>query len=320
MPAPAESVLLSVSGLRVAYGDLTAVDDVSFELFEGECLGVAGESGSGKSTLAHAILRTLPPPAAIVGGSARLRGTELFTLSFPEMQRLRWKELAVVFQSAMNALNPVLRLEEQIVDTLRAHETLSKTAARDRVLEMLARVELPKELARAFPHELSGGMRQRAVIAIALCLRPSVLVLDEPTTALDVITQKAILEQLTALRRELRFSVLFITHDLPLLFDFADRVMILYAGRVAEIGPTAELASRSRHPYTRALVEAIPRLSNRAGPLGSIPGQPPSLRALPAGCRFHPRCEKADASCVETVPVLRPETNSVEVACHHPLL
>jgi peptide/nickel transport system ATP-binding protein len=319
MPATADSVLLSVTGLRVAYGGLTAIDDVSFELREGECLGVAGESGSGKSTLAHAILRTLLPPAAIIGGSARLRGTELFSLSFPEMQRLRWKELAVVFQSAMNALNPVVRLEDQIVDTLLAHEVMSKALARDRVLEMLARVELPKEAARAFPHELSGGMRQRAVLAIALCLRPSLLVLDEPTTALDVITQKAILERLTALRHELRFSVLFITHDLPLLFDFADRVMILYAGRLAEIGPVAELGLRPRHPYTRALVDAIPRLSNRMGPLRAIPGQPPSLRALPTGCRFHPRCDKADALCAETAPELRASTNSVEVACHRPL-
>lgn len=318
MPKTAE-VLLSVRDLCVAYGDVAAVDGLSFDLCVGECLGLAGESGSGKSTVAHALLRTLAPPARITGGSAHLRGVDLFGSSFEQMQRLRWKELAVVFQSALNALNPVVRIREQLVDAMVAHEDVSRAAARARALELLEKVELPRAVADAYPHELSGGMRQRAVIAIALCLGPKLLVLDEPTTALDVITQKAILERLTALRHELGFSMLFITHDLPLLFDFADRALVLYAGRLAELGPVSLLSSRPRHPYTRALVQAIPRLATVGGGLTAIPGQPPSLRALPSGCRFHPRCERKSERCETVVPSPHSDSHSVEVLCHHPL-
>jgi peptide/nickel transport system ATP-binding protein len=277
-------------------------------------------------------MRTLPAPAAITSGSALLaRGeltfrareaevrpaVDLFGTSFSEMQALRWKELAIVFQSAMNALNPVAPLAEQIIDTILAHERTTRENALARVDELLDRLELPRRVASAYPHQLSGGMRQRAVIAIALCLRPRVLILDEPTTALDVITQKSILQRLTTLRQEFRFSILFITHDLPLLFEFADRVLVLYAGRLAELGPVAELQARPRHPYTEALVAAIPRLGSE-GPLRSIPGQPPALRALPSGCRFHPRCERRSAECERVAPApTRQELG--EVACHHPL-
>lgn len=310
--------LLSVRDLRVAYGDVVALDRVSFELRPGECLGLAGESGSGKSTLAHALTRTLPEPAVIVGGEVRLGDVDVLAASPAEMQRLRWAEMAIVFQSAMNALNPVLTVGQQITDAIVAHQALSRRETRSRVRQVLVAVDLDEHCADKHPHQLSGGMRQRAVLAVALCLRPRLLVLDEPTTALDVITQKALLDRLSALRREFGFALILVTHDLPLLFDFADRVMVLYAGRMAELGDVSELRGRARHPYTSALLHSIPDLGTATTTPAGIAGSPPTLLAPPSGCRFHPRCSRADATCANEQPELRERGRSA-CACHHPL-
>lgn len=311
------SPLLSVRDLSVSYGTELAVERVSFALARGECLGIAGESGSGKSTLAHAIARTLPAPAVIRGGHVELGGVDLLAASLTEMQRLRWTEIAIVFQSAMNALNPVLTVGEQITDVVQAHRPRTRPAARERAREVLTAVGLPEHCIDQHPHQLSGGMRQRAVIAVALALEPRLLILDEPTTALDVITQKALLDCLSALRRELGFALILVTHDLPLLFDFADSVLVMYAGRLAEAGRANELERRPRHPYTAALLRSIPALGAGAAPPEGIAGNPPELGQMPTGCRFHPRCPRADAHCERVVP--EPTASRTLVACHHPL-
>ncbi|MCA9513970.1 MAG: ABC transporter ATP-binding protein [Myxococcales bacterium] len=280
-----------------ASGPLRAVDAVSFQLRRGEILGLAGESGSGKSTLLHALLRTLGPPGVITGGAVRLLGQDVLGLDERALRALRWRRAAIVFQSAMDALNPVLTVGEQLVDTLVAHEPRIGKAARGRAAALLELVGLEARHLGSFPHELSGGMRQRAVIAVALALRPEVLLLDEPTTALDVVVERQILGEILRLREELGFSVLFITHDLPLMLDLCDRVGVLYGGRLAELGPAEQIRRAAVHPYTRGLVAAFPSLDGPKSALAGIPGTPPSLRALPPGCRFAPRCTVAEARC-----------------------
>lgn len=310
--------LLSVRGLSVAYGPLQALFDVSFDLYPGEVLGVAGESGSGKSTLAHAIARTLPPPAVIIGGEARLGGRDLMQLDFEEMQTLRQRKLAIVLQSAMNALNPVMQIGEQLVDGIVAHEPVSRAGARSRSEELLDAVGVGAQWSKSYPHQLSGGMRQRVAIAMALSLHPDLLLMDEPTTALDVVVQKSILDELARLQKELGFAIVFVTHDLPLLFDFADRVLILYGGRVAEFGSSSALQHSPRHPYSQALIAATPRLYGEKRALVSIRGNPPALSSLPSGCPFHPRCDRAESRCAAEIPATT-EDDGRRFACHLPL-
>ena len=311
--------LLSVRDLRLDYitdrGPVRALDSVSFELARGEVLGVAGESGSGKSTMAQALLRILPPPAVVTGGQVLLEGTDLMTLSEPELRSVRWKRISMVFQSAMDALNPVLTIAEQLGDTLRAHTSASAHAARDRSAALLAMVGIPVNQLDAYPHQLSGGMRQRVCIALALALEPSLVILDEPTTALDVIVEREILEQLRELQRTLGFSVLFITHDLGRMLQFSDRVAIFYAARLVEIGPAATLGTNPAHPYTRGLLKAFPSLHGEAGDREGIPGAPPSLQSPPPGCRFHPRCPLGMPRCRESRPVLETIEPGHSVAC-----
>lgn len=309
--------LLSVRELSVAYGDTLVVDRVSFDIAAGECLGLAGESGSGKSTLAHALLRTLPEPASIVGGRVQFGDVDVCAASYEDMRRIRGNEIAVVFQSALNALNPVLTVGAQIDDVIQSHRSVSRREALALVRETLSAVGLDESCANKYPHQLSGGMRQRAVLAIALCLKPRLLVLDEPTTALDVLTQRAVLDRLKALRSEFQFGLLFVTHDLPLLFEFADRILVLYAGRCAELGSPETLARDARHPYTRALIQSVPDWLPDQGPAVGIPGNPPSLDTPPTGCRFHPRCSRAQASCREQHPEPRSDGERL-FACHHP--
>jgi peptide/nickel transport system ATP-binding protein len=304
--------VLAVRDLCVDYvtgqGPVRAVDRVSLEVGRGEILGIAGESGSGKSTLAQALLRILPPPAIITGGEARLGGTDLLALSEPELRKLRWRRFSMVFQSAMDALNPVITVGEQIVDTLRAHTATDGPQARARAAELLARVGLSAAHLDSYAHQLSGGMRQRVGIALALALEPELVVLDEPTTALDVIVEREILEQIRDLQRRLGFSVLFITHDLGRMLQFSDRIAVFYAARLAEIGPAAAIAARPLHPYTRGLLRAFPSLRADAGERESIGGVPPSLKNPPPGCRFHPRCPLATERCRRE----RPEPVEVE--------
>src|SRR2546425_1030664 len=327
-----------------ARGAVHAVDDVSFTIERGQIFGLAGESGSGKSTLAYAIARLLqssavvtqgqvlyyprkPPvrvtePKASCDSSVVSRNTELrevdktskddaavdvLALNPAQLRAFRWSELSIVFQSAMNALNPVLDIGTQITDVLRAHNPIMTTArARSRAVELLRLVGIAPDRLHSYPHELSGGMRQRAIIAIALALNPEIIIMDEPTTALDVVVQRDILAQIKRLRNDFDFSVIFITHDLSLLLEIADRIAIMYAGRIVEMGTRKDLHSYPRHPYTSGLLHSFPTLHGPHRSLTGIAGSPPDLRSVPPGCAFHPRCAFAFAACHTLVPVLLP--------------
>ncbi len=311
--------LLSIRDLCVDYvtdtGPVRAVDGLSLDVAPGEILGIAGESGSGKSTLAQALLRTLQPPAVIRRGTVTFEGRDLLALNEAELQQVRWKRMSMVFQSAMDALNPVIPVSEQIVDTIRAHTRATPAEARRRAGELIERVGIPADRLDAFAHQLSGGMRQRVGIALALALEPALVILDEPTTALDVIVEKEILQQIRDLQRTLGFAVLFITHDLARMLQFSDRVAVFYAAQLVEVGPSAELARAPRHPYTQGLLRAFPRVHGTAAELVSIPGSPPSLRTPPPGCRFHPRCALAVDTCRTQAPALAEVAPGHRAAC-----
>jgi len=317
------NTLIQLQSLTVAYGDVVAVDGIDLTIGAGEILGLAGESGCGKTTVANALMQILRPPARIAGGSILFRGDDLIARSPEELRRHRWRNVSMVFQSAMNALNPVMRVGDQFVDMMRAHERISKRAALDRAGELLDLVGIDRRRIRAYPHELSGGMRQRVIIAMALALRPELVIMDEPTTALDVVVQREILQQIRDLQRELEFAVLFITHDLSLLFEIAHRIAIMYAGEIVEEAPAARLRDAARHPYTLGLIRSFPSLTGPLERMAGIPGSPPDLASPPEGCRFHPRCPHCTAedpalySLQTSVrPLLRDIAPAHRVACH----
>jgi peptide/nickel transport system ATP-binding protein len=297
-------------------GPVRAVDRVSLHLGRGEILGIAGESGSGKSTLAQALLRILPPPAVISGGRVEFEGEDLLALDDTDLRRIRWQRISMVFQSAMDSLNPVIPVGEQIEDTILAHGGRSSRAARDRAGELLEMVGIPVDRLDSYTHQLSGGMRQRVGIALALALEPSLVILDEPTTALDVIVEREILRQIRILQKRLGFAVLFITHDLARMLQFSDRVAVFYAARLVETAPVAELRRAPRHPYTQALLRTFPSVKDDPTRLSSIPGTPPSLSSPPPGCRFHPRCPKAVDLCRRQSPELLELAPGHRAACH----
>jgi|SoiMethySBSTD1v2_1073268.scaffolds.fasta_scaffold150434_3 peptide/nickel transport system ATP-binding protein len=317
--ADPEAPLLVVEDLKTHFrlesGTVHAVDGVSFQLDAGEALGIAGESGCGKTTTALSLIRLLPENARIVDGSVKLYGIDLVQKSDNALRRYRWREISIVFQGAMNALNPVHRLRDQIAEPLVERLSLSEKEARTRAGDLLELVGIPRKRGSAYPHELSGGMRQRAMIAMALACDPAIVIGDEPTTALDVMVQAQILQLLEDLRHKLGLSLILITHDLSVIAETCDRVLIMYAGRVAEEGPVNDLFRRPRHPYTQKLLSAFPNIHADRRTLDVIPGSPPDLRHPPPGCRFAPRCAFAMAVCTEVVP---PETTfgAVRVACH----
>ena len=318
--------LLEVDDLTVTFptsdGPVTVVRGVCFTLGEREIFGVVGESGSGKSVTSLAAMGLLPPEVTVTG-SVRLRGTELLGLPSRELDRLRGKDIAMIFQDPMTALNPVYRVGDQIAESVRAHSPgTSMRDARSRAVEMLDLVGLPAaaDRAKAYPHQFSGGMRQRVVIAMAMVNEPAVLIADEPTTALDVTVQAQLLETLDRLRNELGIAIMLITHDLGVVAQLADRAMVMYAGRPVETGPTAALFTTPGMPYTRGLLGSLPQVGERPHRLTPIPGQPPSMLALPGGCPFSPRCDRADEQCIAAEPPLQPLTQQRHTACHHPLV
>jgi peptide/nickel transport system ATP-binding protein len=312
--------ILDVRNLRVEYisprGSVRAVNDVSFQIAPGEVYGLAGESGCGKSTIALSVLRVLNPPAVITGGEIRYQGRDVLAMTDEELERFRWSEVAMVFQSAMNSLNPVMRIGDQIADAIQAHERVSDKEAMERGAELLRTVGIDPSRLRAYPHELSGGMRQRAVIAIALSLNPPLLIMDEPTTALDVVVQQEIMLQLAELKGHFGFSVLFITHDLSLLVEFSDRIGIMYAGDIVEEAPSGQLFAQPEHPYTYGLMHSFPLVHGPRRALTGIPGAPPDLLDPPRGCRFAPRCSLVMPHCPLRRPELIATSPARRVACY----
>jgi len=301
---------------RIRQGIVRAVDGVSFSLEEGESLGLVGESGCGKTTAALSLLRLLPTNGRIAAGRILYQGRDVLQLSPEELLRFRWKEISIIFQGAMNALNPVRRVGNQIVEAIRLHTSTGEQEARQQAQRLLEKVELEGRRIDDYPHEFSGGQRQRVMIAMALACQPRIVIGDEPTTALDVMVQAQIFELVERLRRELGMAMILITHDLSVLGDTCDRAAIMYAGQIVEIGPIARIFFHPCHPYTRMLLRSFPRLAGPREMVGSIPGTPPNMIEVPSGCRFHPRCPDALALCREQQPTWREQGLRHAVACH----
>jgi peptide/nickel transport system ATP-binding protein len=310
--------VLAVTGLSVTYaGDrepVRAVDDVSFDVKPGEFVGIVGESGCGKSTLLFAIARLLSPPAEVTSGSVAFQGQNMVGLTERQLAALRWKDLSVVMQSAMNALNPVKSIGAQFKDALRAHGAGSRAEIAQRSAEVLRMVGIDPVHLKSYPHQLSGGMRQRSMIAMAMLFTPDLVIMDEPTSALDVVAQRSLMVQIKELQRQFGFAIIFVTHDMSLVSHFSDRLMVMYAGQVAEFGPTREVFDSPRHPYSAGLLDAFPSVTGPRVPLTGIPGRPPGLGQPPAGCRFAPRCPKVMDRCEQTPPGLYP-AGGVLVRC-----
>lgn len=298
--------LLSIQDLSIHYrtlgGNVQAADRVSFSLEEDQYLGLVGESGCGKTTVAKAILRLLPPNGVVAGGKILFRGRDLLSLSEPEFRRVRWKEISMISQSAMNALDPVYRVGDQIVEAIRTHEPMSREEAKSKASQLFAMVGMDGRRMEDYPHQFSGGMRQRTIIAMALALNPFLIIADEPTTALDMIVQDQILRKIKELQKELQKSMLIITHDIAVVAENCHQMVVMYAGWVAERAKTRDLFRHPLHPYTMGLQNAFPSMKGPLKELVQIPGYPPSLIDPPAGCRFHPRCPFAQAICSREEP------------------
>ncbi|MBN1148794.1 MAG: ABC transporter ATP-binding protein [Anaerolineales bacterium] len=309
---------LSVDYMAEGGRALHAVEAVSFSLEQGRSLGLVGESGCGKTTVMMSLLRLLPEEGRIVDGQVLLDGRDLLQISEAEMRRVRWREISMVFQGAMNALNPVRTIESQIVEAIRLHSNDSQAKARQTAGELLELVGIPAQRAGQYPHQYSGGMRQRAVIAMALACNPRLLIADEPTTALDVMIQAQILELLERLQAELNLALVVVTHDLGIVAEICDDVLVMYGGMIAEYASSDVIFNTPQHPYTQRLLEAFPDVQQPGSSLASIPGNPPRLDALPQGCRFEPRCHfpYREAICAQELPVLEQVAPGHWVACH----
>jgi len=310
--------VLEIRDLSVSYqtkrGSVRAVEDVSFDLARGEFLGIVGESGCGKSTLLFAIARLLSPPAVLDGGSVRFQGANLVDLSDDQLASIRWKHLSLVMQSAMNALNPVKTIGAQFSDAMRAHGVRSKAEITERSVEVMRMVGIDPVHLKSHAHQLSGGMRQRSMIAMALLFTPELVIMDEPTSALDVVAQRSLMSQIKELQQQLGFAVIFVTHDMSLVSHFSDRLMVMYAGQVAELGATRSVFDTPRHPYSAGLMDAFPSIRGPKVPLTGIPGSPPDLARPPEGCRFAPRCPLVLERC-RSGPVELYTVDDVLVRC-----
>ena len=312
--------VLTVADLEVTYytdsGRARALDHVSFTLTAGEKLGLVGESGSGKSTMALAMMRMIKPPGRIEGGKVIVDDTDLTTLNEDEMRRARLSKISYIPQGAMNSLNPVLRIGAQMADAIKAHmPNITKAEMEERAEQSLESVELKRDVTRMYPHELSGGMKQRVCIAIGILLSPKVIIADEPTSALDVVTQRQVMETLDRVQKQLGAAIILIGHDMGLMAQFVDKVAVMYAGRLVEISTVREMFTDPKHPYAQALIDSLPTLGNK-GVFKGIPGLAPSLLRLPSGCTFHPRCPAVMDVCKNIVPPLQVLPSGQRVACH----
>jgi peptide/nickel transport system ATP-binding protein len=312
--------VLEVENLKTYFftlrGVVKAVDGVSLQLEKGETLGIVGESGCGKSTLAWSLLKLVPPPGRIVDGTIRIDGLDVTKMSEAEVRRkIRWKKISMIFQGAMNALNPVFTVGDQITEPLLLHENMTKEEAYAKAAELLKAVGLPEEILKRYPHELSGGQKQRVVIAMALALEPDIVIADEPTTALDVVVQAQILNLLKKLHRERGMSIILITHDLGVVTELSEKIAVMYAGKIVEYGTAEDIFQNPLHPYTQALIRAVPRLKGDIHRLEYIPGTPPDLRNPPPGCRFAPRCPRRFEPCDKEEPSLVEHEKNHFVAC-----
>ncbi|RLI45018.1 ABC transporter ATP-binding protein [Candidatus Bathyarchaeota archaeon] len=314
--------LLNVQNLTTYYqirrGFVRAVEDVSFSLERGEAMGLAGESGCGKTTVALSLLKILPPNGKIVRGKILLNDLDVVKLSESELrEKIRWKAISLIFQGAMNAMNPMYKVEDQIVEAIRLHEKgVTKKEAKDRVAKLFEMVGLEPERAKGYPHEFSGGMRQRAMIAMALACNPSILIADEPSTALDVIVQAQVLKLLDELKRKLNLAIIMISHDLSIISETCDKLAIMYAGRIVEVGDVLSVFKKPLHPYTQGLIAAFPSIYAPKQEMSAIPGSPPNLLNPPKGCRFAPRCNYSMDICLKESPSLIEADKNHFVACH----
>jgi peptide/nickel transport system ATP-binding protein len=312
--------VLEIENLVMYYktmrGYVKAVDNVTFDVEKGEAMGLVGESGCGKTTIGMSILRLLPSNAEIQGGKIVFNGTNLLDLSDKEMRTVRWKGISMIFQAAMNALNPVHRIESQIVEAIKTHENVPTEEARERVAQLYSLVGLDPERARDYPHEYSGGMKQRAVIAMALACNPDIIIADEPTTALDVIVQDQIISEIKRLQKELHMTMIYISHDISVIAESCERIAVMYAGILAEYANAIDLFKNPMHPYTQALMNSFPSIRGPKKRLIPVPGEPPNLLNPPTGCRFHPRCPIAMDVCKKQVPDFTEFENRHWAACH----
>jgi oligopeptide/dipeptide ABC transporter ATP-binding protein len=310
--------ILEVSGLRVEYntsrGAVVAVDNVDLQVRKGEFVGVVGESGCGKSTMLFAIAALLSPPASVTAGTVKFHGQNLVTMTEKQLNVLRWRDYSVVMQSAMNALNPVITIAAQFKDVLKAHGAASNNEIANRSAEVMRLVGIDPIHLRSYPHQLSGGMRQRAMIAMALLFTPDLVIMDEPTSALDVVAQRSLMVQIKELQHQLGFAVIFVTHDMSLVSHFSDQLIVMYAGQVSEIGPTRQVFDHPAHPYSRGLLDAFPSIRGPRVELTGIAGSPPDLARPPNGCRFNPRCPQVFDACRVIEPLLY-QVGEVQARC-----